>query len=170
MHDNAFGFSLPKANVETLRTQVNEQLKDVAIEDVYHVDYEIAVGRLKEKHVKQVGQWKNMWANTLPEPTFAITDIYLSSEEIKLLGEKKNIIKFDIVRGDNKIAFIKRFASESLYNEIIHRSAHGLSSGSKRLKLTVIGKFAINKFNGNEYPQVEIVDILSEVQARKVMF
>lgn len=169
-HDNAFGFSIPKANVETLRTQVNEQLKDVAIEDVYHVDYEIAVGRLKEKHVKQVGQWKNMWANTLPEPTFAITDIYLSSEEIKLLGEKKNIIKFDIVRGDNKIAFIKRFASESLYNEIIHRSAHGLSSGSKRLKLTVIGKFAINKFNGNEYPQVEIVDILSEVQARKVMF
>lgn len=169
-HDSAFGFSLPKANVETLRTQVNEQLKDVAIEDVYHVDYEIAVGRLKEKHVKQVGQWKNMWANTLPEPTFAITDVYISSEEIKLLGEKKNIIKFDIVRGDEKIAFVKRFASESLYNEIIHRSAHGLSSGNKRLKLTVIGKFSINKFNGNEYPQVEIVDVLSEVQARKVMF
>lgn len=169
-HDNAFGFSLPKANVETLRTQVNEQLKDVVIEDVYHVDYEIAVGRLKEKHVKQVGQWKNMWANTLPEPTFAITDVYISSEEIKLLGEKKNIIKFDIVRGDEKIAFVKRFASESLYNEIIHRSAHGLSSGNKRLKLTVIGKFSINKFNGNEYPQVEIVDVLSEVQARKVMF
>lgn len=169
-HDNAFGFSLPKANVETLRTQVNEQLKDVVIEDVYHVDYEIAVGRLKEKHVKQVGQWKNMWANTLPEPTFAITDVYISSEEIKLLGEKKNIIRFDIVRGDEKIAFIKRFASESLYNEIIHRSAHGLSSGNKRLKLTVIGKFSINKFNGNEYPQVEIVDVLSEVQARKVMF
>lgn len=169
-HDSAFGFSLPKANVETLRTQVNEQLKDVVIEDVYHVDYEIAVGRLKEKHVKQVGQWKNMWANTLPEPTFAITDVYISSEEIKLLGEKKNIIRFDIVRGDEKIAFIKRFASESLYNEIIHRSAHGLSSGNKRLKLTVIGKFSINKFNGNEYPQVEIVDVLSEVQARKVMF
>ena len=169
-HDNAFGFSLPKANVETLRTQVNEQLKDVVIEDVYHVDYEIAVGRLKEKHVKQVGQWKNMWANTLPEPTFAITDVYISSEEIKLLGEKKNIIRFDIVRGDEKIAFIKRFASESLYNEIIHRSAHGLSSGNKRLKLTVIGKFSINKFNGNEDPQVEIVDVLSEVQARKVMF
>lgn len=169
-HDSAFGFSIPKANVETLRTQVNEQLKDIAIEDVYHVDFELPVGRLKEKHIKQVGQWKNMWSNTLSEPTFAITDIYLSSEEIKLLGEKKNIIKFDIVRGDNKIAFIKRFASESLYNEIIHRSAHGLSSGSKRLKLTVIGKFAINKFNGNEYPQVEIVDILSEVQARKVMF
>lgn len=169
-HDSAFGFSIPKANVEALRTQVNEQLKDVVNEDYYHVDFELPVGRLKEKHIKQVGQWKNMWSNTLPEPTFAITDIYLSSEEIKLLGEKKNIIKFDIVRGDNKIAFIKRFASESLYNEIIHRSAHGLSSGSKRLKLTVIGKFAINKFNGNEYPQVEIVDILSEVQARKVMF
>lgn len=169
-HDSAFGFSIPKANVEALRNQVNEQLKDVDIEDVYHVDYEIEVGRLKEQHIKQVGQWKNMWANTLPEPTFAITHIYLSSEEIKLLGEKKNIIKFDVVRGDNKITFIKRFASESLYNEIIHRSAHGLSTGNKRLKLTVIGKFSINRFNGNEYPQVEIVDVLSEVQARKVMF
>lgn len=169
-HDSAFGFSIPKANVEALRNQVNEQLKDVDIEDVYHVDYEIEVGRLKEQHIKQVGQWKNMWSNTLPEPTFAITHIYLSSEEIKLLGEKKNIIKFDVVRGDNKITFIKRFASESLYNEIIHRSAHGLSTGNKRLKLTVIGKFSINRFNGNEYPQVEIVDVLSEVQARKVMF
>lgn len=169
-HDSAFGFSIPKANVEALRNQVNEQLKDVDIEDVYHVDYEIEVGRLKEQHIKQVGQWKNMWANTLPEPTFAITHIYLSSEEIKLLGEKKNIIKFDVVRGDNKITFIKRFASESLYNEIIHRSAHGLSTGNKRLKLTVIGKFSINRFNGNECPQVEIVDVLSEVQARKVMF
>ena len=170
MHDNAFGFSLPKNNVETLRAQINEKLKDVVIEDVYHVDYEIAAGRLKEKHIKQVGQWKNMWANTLPEPTFAITDIYVSSEDIKLLGEKKNIIKFEIMRGDNRITFIKRFASEALYNEIIHRTAHGISSGNKRLKLTVIGKFSINKYNDNEYPQVEIVDILSEVQTRKVMF
>lgn len=166
-HSNAAGVSIPKDNIDGLREHLTEELKDVTLEDWYHVDYEIPVGRLKEKHVLQVGQWKSLWANTLQEPTFAITDIFVNSDEIKLLGEKKNIIKFDVTRGDNKISFIKRFASEELYNKIIHRSSRGLAGGTKKLKLTVIGKFTINNFNGKQYPQVEIVDILSEVQTNK---
>ena len=76
-----------------------------------------------------------------------------------------------MTRGDNKIAFVKRFASEDLYNQIIHRSSRGLAGGTKKLKLTVIGKFTINSFNDRQYPQVEIVDVLSEVQtAKRVMF
>lgn len=166
-HESAFGISLPKANVAPLQEQVEELLKDVTLEDCYHVDFAIPVGQLKEKHVLQVGQWKNMWANSLNEPVFCITDIYIGSDEIKLLGERRNIIKFDVVRGNNKIAFIKRFASEELYNNIIHRSSKGLAGGSKKLKLTIIGKFTINNFNGNQYPQVEIVDLLSEVQTHQ---
>ena len=170
-HSNAAGVSILKENVDGLREHVEEKLEDVTLEDWYHVDYEIPVGRLKEKHVLQVGQWKHLWANTLQEPTFAITEIYLNSDEVKLLGEKKNIIKFDVTRGDNKIAFVKRFASEDLYNQIIHRSSRGLAGGTKKLKLTVIGKFTINSFNDRQYPQVEIVDVLSEVQsAKRVMF
>lgn len=170
-HSNAAGVSILKENVNGLREHVGEKLENVTLEDYYHVDFELPVGQLKEKHVLQVGQWKSCWANTLQEPTFAITDIYVNSDEIKLLGEKKNIIKFDVTRGNNKIAFIKRFASENLYNQIIHRSNRGLAGGTKKLKLTVIGKFTINSFNDKQYPQVEIVDILSEVQtAKKVMF
>ena len=169
-HSNAFGFSIAKDNVEALRTQVNTQLKDVVIEDIYHVDYEIGVGNLKEQHILQVGQWKNMWGNTLHEPSFAITNIFIPSEQVKLIGEKKNIIRFEVIRGNNKLTFIKRFANEELYNKIIHRSSRGLATGSKPLKLTVIGKFTINKWEGREFPQIEIIDIDSEVQSKKIMF
>lgn len=169
-HSNAFGFGISKDNVEALRTQINAQLKDVVIEDIYHVDYEITVGSLKEHHILQVGQWKNMWGNTLHEPSFAITNIFIPSEQIKLIGEKKNIIRFEVIRGNNKLTFIKRFASEELYNKIIHRSSRGLATGSKPLKLTVVGKFTINKWDGREFPQIEIIDIDSEVQSKKIMF
>lgn len=170
-HDNAFGFSLPKNNVEALRAQIGEKLKDVAIEDVYHVDYEFAIAQLKEKHIKQVGQWKSMWANTLPEPVFCVHSIFIPVEDIKLLGEKKNMIKFEVMRGNEKITFIKRFTNEEYYNKIIKKTGTGLQSVSnKKLELTVIGKFSINKWNNNEYAQVEIVDMDSKVANRKVMF
>ena len=111
-----------------------------------------------------------MWGNTLHEPSFAITNIFIPSEQIKLIGEKKNIIRFEVIRGSNKLTFVKRFASEELYNKIIHRSSRGLATGSKPLKLTVIGKFTINKWEGREFPQVEIIDVESEVQSKKIMF
>lgn len=159
MHPNAGGFKIKEENIQKTLEKLNEEFKDIDIEDVYMVDYEIPVGRLKEKHILQIGRWANIWGNTLKKPMFAITDITLSIEDIQLLGDKRNLIKFTKHIGNNKIVFIKKFASEKIYNKMIMKSSKGLSKKkSSKIKMDIIGEFAINKWNDTEFPQIEIVD------------
>ena len=158
-HPNAGGFKIKESKIQETQNKLNEMFKNVDIEDVYMVDYEIPVGKLKEKHVLQVGQWANIWGNTLRKPIFAITQIILQVTDIQLLGEKRNLIKFEKNIGNNKITFIKMFAGEEIYNRMIMKSHKGLSkSKTNKIKMDVIGEFEINKWNDNEYGQVNIID------------
>ena len=158
-HDNAFGIKIRDNKLIETIDKVNEKLKDVKIEDVYLVDYEIPVGRLKEKHILQVGQWADIWGNTLKKPLFAITNITLNITDIQLLGDKKNLIRIEKVIGKNKIVFIKKFAGEKIYNQMIMKNSKGLSkSKSSKVKMDIIGEFTINEWNGNKFPQIEIID------------
>jgi single-stranded-DNA-specific exonuclease len=162
-HSNAFGFNIHIDQLVPTRDKSNELLKDMVIEDVYKVDYEIPVGRLKKKHIKQVGEWEDIWGNMLDEPLFAITDIVIPITEIELKGEKKNMIRF--VSKD--ITFIKRFTNEEEYNRMILKQAKGLSK--KRIgevKIDVVGKFKLNSYNDSIYPQIEIVDFNSVENSR----
>ena len=84
--------------------------------------------------------------------------IYVATEKIKLLGEKKNTIKFET----SGIDFVKRYANEEVYNNMIMKKSKGLGKAAKRVKMDIIGKFTLNKWNDNEYPQVEIVDFRVE--------
>ena len=157
-HPNAGGFKIKESKIQETQDKLNEMFKDINIEDVYMVDYEIPIGRLKEKQILQVGQWADIWGNTLKEPIFAISDINLKIEDIQLLGDKRNIIKFEKVIGKNKIVFIKTFAGEQIYNRMIMKNHTGLSKKNNKVKLDIVGRFAVNKWNGNEYPQIEILD------------
>lgn len=158
-HPNAGGFKIKESKIQETQDKLNELFKDVNIEDVYMVDYEIPIGRLKEKHVLQVGQWADIWGNTLRKPIFAITDITLKVEDIQLLGEKRNLIKFVKNIGENKITFIKKFAGEEVYNRMIMKSHKGLTkSKTNKVKMDIIGEFELNKWNKNEYPQINIID------------
>lgn len=158
-HPNAMGHKIKERNLIETRDKINEKLKDMIIEDVYTVDYEIPVGRLKEKHVKQVGEWKDIWGNTLRKPLFAVTDVTLNIEDIQLLGEKRNIIKFEKNIGNTKLVFIKKFANEEVYNKMIMKNTKGLTKKkTNKIKLDIVCEFVINKWNENTYPQIEIVD------------
>ena len=156
-HPNAGGFKIKESKIQETQNKLNEMFKDVDIEDVYMVDYEIPIGRLKEKHILQVGQWVDIWGNTLKKPIFAITDVSLKVEDIQLLGDKRNLIRFEKTIGNNKIVFIKKFASENLYNEMIMKNHKGLSKKNNKVKLDIIGEFSINKWNGMEFPQIEVI-------------
>ena len=159
-HPNAFGIKIKEENVQKATNLLNEKLKDVVMEDIYIVDYEIPIGRLKEKDIIQVGKWTDIWGGEgLKEPLFAITDINLNIEDIKLLGDKRNFIRIEKTIGDNKIILIKKYTNEEEYNKMIMKNKKGLTKKSNnKVKLDVIGKFIINKWNDNEYGQIEIVD------------
>lgn len=158
-HENAFGVGIMKNQVQDAVKELNEKLKDVIIEDVHHVDYEIPIGRLREKDILEVGEWVDIWGNTLNEPIFAITDIYVNLDDIQLLGSKKNIIKISKKIGSNNLNFIKFFTNEEEYNKMIMKSSKGLSKrDNKRFKLNIVGKFKINTYEGMKFPQIEIID------------
>lgn len=175
-HSSAFGHSLPKANLKEVVKVTNEQLKDVEIQDVYHVDFAIPCNRLKEKHITQVGQFGDIWGNSLHEPTFAITGINIESSQIQLVGEKQNRIKFEVERNGHKITFVKKFTTKDFYHELIHHNPNGLSrTTNKRLDIELIGKFVIEEweYENRTYqkPIIEIVAIESKVATnRKIMF
>lgn len=168
-HPNAFGFELKKDNLKKAIQVSNEKLKDVKLDDIYHVDYIIPIGRLREKDIIQVGHWNNIWGNSIPEPTFAITNISITSDNIQLMGEKQNLIKIEKQLGSRKIVFIKQGNSEE-YNQMIGKQTKGLSKRTvKRLNIEVIGKFQVNCFNNNEYPQIAIIDY-SIKESKKLEF
>lgn len=159
-HSNAFGIKIKEKNVNQATQVLNEILKDVKMEDIYTVDYEIPVGRLKEKDIIQVGSWCDIWGGEgLKEPLFAITDISLNIEDIKLLGDKRNFIRIEKTIGNNKIVFIKKYANEDIYNQMIMKTKKGISKKSVgKVKMDIVGKFTINEWNDNKYGQIEIVD------------
>lgn len=165
-HGNAFGFEIKEENIPITRQKANKALEKVKVEDMYKVDYEIPIGRLKNKHVEQVGKWQELWGNQLDEPLFAITDIYISTDKIQLLGSKKNFIKFEA----NNVAFIKKYANEEVYNSMILKKSKGLNKKRvERVKLDIIGKFTINAWENKEYPQIEIVDF-NVVEDNEILF
>lgn len=158
-HNNAFGISIKKDKLLILQNKLNELLQDKTIEDTYFVEYSIPMSKIREKHILQVGQFENMWGGSVNEPIFAITDIYVDITDIELLGDKQNVLKITKTIGDSKISFVKLQKAKETYNEIIGRENKGINKRkTNRIGLDIIGKFKINEWEGNQYPQIEIID------------
>ena len=170
-HAQSFSCEIPVKNLPLFIEYADKELADVEIEDVWHVDYQVGISTLTERDVLAVAKYDEIFGGNIEKPRFALTNIYLMAEDIKLLGEKKNIIKFETTYGNNRLTFIKFFASEKMYHELIHRTqtGFGTTTGGK-LKLTVIGEFKVNEYNGNAYPQIQIVDMVSEKVDNKILF
>ncbi len=157
-HSNAFGYSIDADNLIPTRDKINELLKDMEITDIYKVDYEIPVNKLKVNHVKEVAEWEDLWGGGLDEPLFAITNIYIPTDKIQLVGGKGNLIRFE----SKGITFIKKFASEEEYNKMILKQTRGLSKKKvKSVRIDVIGKFKANEWEDKVFHQVEIIDFNS---------
>lgn len=166
-HEGASGVTFTNEQVPLFREYCAEVLKDVSIEPVHHVDFEFNINKLKEKHIKQVGQWEDFFGGKyMHHPTFAIKGIVIDSADII---KNKSFVKFSIERNGEVITFVKRFASDEWYKTLIHETGDGKGVnrdsgvGNKKLEITVIGKFTINKWNDKEFPQIEIEEIESTI-------
>ena len=158
-HNNAFGITINKNNITSLQQKINKLLKNKSIEDTYFVEYAIPMGKLREKHILQIGQFENMWGGTVNEPIFTITDVYVDIADIQLMGDKQNVLRITKTVGDSKINFVKLQNAKDTYNKILGRETKGISKRkSNRIGLDIIGKFKINEWEGNQYPQIEIID------------
>ena len=172
-HGNAFGITFTREQIPQLKEWCNEQLQDVDTEPVWHVDFEFDISKLKESHVKRVGQFNSSWGGFgMEEPLFAITGIQIETGDIQRLGAKATMMKFTTEINGQEISFIRPFTGDEVYKEFICENAkrRGISRdsvGNKKIEVTLIGKFKINEFAGKQFAQVEIVEFDTKVATQK---
>ncbi|MDT0160438.1 DHH family phosphoesterase [Bacillus sp. AG4(2022)] len=144
-HDNSFGVEIKSENIPLLEELL--QKSEVSNTDSgIEVDFEIPYEEMNRDLVINVGEFKNEWGSTLPEPKLAYKDIAVDSSDITLIGKKKNTLKFT----GNGIEFIKFFVKQEEFEVNFDLG--------ETFYLDVIGKCSINEWNGNKTPQIEIVD------------
>jgi single-stranded-DNA-specific exonuclease len=155
-HAKAFGCVLPKQNVNLLREYFNNKFKDVDMQPIDWVDFEIQASRLKNKNIEDVGKLSDLWGNGLDKPQFMIKDLEVPVENITLVGDKANTIKIIYKKGMEEITFIMFRVNRDIYNEMIMKSNGFGKSSPKRVNINAICSFTNNEYNGDLYPQVII--------------
>jgi single-stranded-DNA-specific exonuclease len=152
-HANANGISINADKIVEANEYINEQLKEVEIDiSVYEVDFILPVKSLTERFINEINRHRDLWGQQVEEPKIAIKDVEVNTDEIFLNGKTSKTIKF-INKG---IEFIKFFSSEEEYEE--------LTSKGDRVILDVVGKCAVNSWEGKETPQI----IMDEYEVTKI--
>ena len=120
---------------------------------IHEVDYEIPAVNLKEKDLVSIANAYAIWGNYVNEPTFAITNLHIKAQDIQAYGENKGFIRFVY----NKIPFIKKYCPKGDYEQMTLSNRNILGVNKKDLILNLIGKFVLNEYEGNVFPQVKIL-------------
>ena len=167
-HQGAFGLAFNKNNINTLREWCNQQLEGQDLTPAHHVDMEIDIKKLKNKHILKVGKMMPTFGGKgMDKPTFAITNIVIETADVQRLGQTSTMMKFVTNINGEEITFIRPFTSTDKYKEFIcdggkSRGLGSESTGNKKIEATIIGTFGINKFNGKDYPQILIEEFVTK--------
>lgn len=142
---NAAGFSLKIANIDKLLKYSNQELANINFnENSYDVDF-VVKGNCSYllDLIYDLNKGEKLWGQGNSEPKIAVEDISIDKNEIAIIGQKKNVIRFEF----NGITYIKFFAE----NQIEELSIIG-----NKIKINLVGKSNINYYNGSETPQILI--------------
>jgi single-stranded-DNA-specific exonuclease len=154
-HGNAFGIQIDESQINNLYSLISKL--ELSEELIYSVDGIFNDKNFNKAIIESVASYSDIWGTTVKEPIFAIDGITINTNDIELMGKNKNTIKFKY----KDIGLIKFKSSEEEYEQIIK---------NKGIKLTAIGKFGLNEYNGNSYPQVTIDDMKYESSEVKFRF
>lgn len=157
-HPSAFGVDLKKENLQEAIERCNQKLKLDDLITVHEVDYEVDANTLTPKAVMKVAESYKIWGKGIPEPIFAITNIEIAASKIVGYGDNKGFIKFQY----NNVDYIKKYCSKGEWEEMTLRDRNILGENKKILKMTVIGNFVLNEWDGQRFPQVKIKFFESE--------
>lgn len=144
-HAQAFGHEISLKNIDKFISYSNEVLKDVDFtEGIYDVDFikEASSSAEISDIIMSVGTAADLWGQGNPEPYIVIKNIYLNQEDLCIMGASKDSVKFSIGNVD-----CCRFKDGDFIDKL---------RATKNIKLTVIGRANINRFMGNESPQLFI--------------
>lgn len=111
-HDNAFGFSIEKKNLDKAIEILNEKLADVEFDSPIDVD-RVYNGVVPIADVKAIGNIGDLFCNEIPEPMFLLKDVKMHTSKIERKGSSTYTFKI----GD--VCFYKYFGSLDWFSEVV---------------------------------------------------
>ncbi len=143
-HAAAFGSSIHQRNLDKFIDYSNQKLSNIDFnENIYDVNFifQATDSKLSDL-IFEIGKYSDIWGTCNNEPLIYITDLFIDKNNIKIVGKKKDTIQ--IIK--NNITYIK-FHAEKLISEL---------EKNNEIKIEIIGKANLNKWNGNVTPQIFI--------------
>lgn len=142
-HPNAFGIiNFNKDNLEKLIEVFN---KDNSLcGKLYHVDFVVPFEDLTDSFVFGMNLLKPQYGQKVKESLVCIKDIDVSPDDIELVGKNLDTVKITL----DGIVFIKFKCNLD----------EPLNAIDKDVKINVVGKCSIDKYNGVPTPQIIIED------------
>lgn len=91
--------------------------------------------------ITDLDKGKQLWGQNNDEALIVVENITISDTDIKIIGANKDTLRFTF----NGITYVK-FKAASLISQIMDKFG--------KLNITVAGRANINRWNGNESPQI----------------
>lgn len=152
-HENAGGVFIKKDNVDTVISKCNEMLPLDQLKTVYQVDWEIPANEMQVRFVKEVAENYEIWGNTVPAPTFAITNLHINASQINGYGETKSFIRFQ----HNGVTYIKKYCPATEFDTMTLKDRHTFGVNKKNLVMNLICQFQLEPWEDKVYPEVKIL-------------
>ncbi|MEG1142808.1 MAG: hypothetical protein RSE41_10280, partial [Clostridia bacterium] len=144
-HQGAFGVSIDKNNLETLKQQYRNTTVETT-ESSIMVEKAYDSSSITPFDILQVGDMSKFWSKGFEKPLFYIKLNCIPKSAVSIIGKNNDTIKITY----KSISFIK-FKCEPTEVEHI--------KNLKNLNVELIGEFAVNKWMGRTSPQVIIRDL-----------
>ena len=150
-HDNAFGVRLKADRVNEAMSALNKSLQDVEFDKTYYVDMILDGDDVTPRLILDFDELKDIVAQGLDEPLIKISDVFISRENVQVIGKSEDTIKFTC--GDIVYIQFRCQKGDSLFDWL-----NDPWSDTNYIKFDLIGKPAINEYNGALTCQIIIVD------------
>lgn len=153
-HSNAAGVTVKKDKLEEAIEKCNQMLPLEDCTTVFPVDWEIPANEMQNNYVREVAENYRIWGNTVPTPTFAISNLHINASQITAYGDNKSFIRFQ----HNGVTYIKKYCPASDYDNMTLRDRKIFGVNKKNLKLNLICQFQLEVWENKTYPEVKILN------------
>lgn len=149
-HQNAMGISIKPSNLKLFVEKSNKDLENFDYSKIYLIDLEIDSSDIDADFVKDLNEMYEYYGQGIDESLVLIKGIKINSEDVQVMGEKKDTWKFIY---NDEITFIK--FRNTADDEMLSLLA---DAWGEDITLNIIGKCSVSEFGGILTPQVNIED------------
>jgi single-stranded-DNA-specific exonuclease len=145
-HQDAAGIQIKEKCLENIDEKLNEFFFNETFEKIHYIDFKIPFEEMSFEFIKDISDLKYIYSTNIQEPLIYIKNVKMSTNNVKLMGEKKNTIKIET----DEVDFIKFKSNEEVYSNMV--------DWKDEIVLNIIGRASINEFNGKMYGQIIVED------------